>query len=105
MEWIDVPAGTINAAQQRLWVALGDSADIVAYNIINNQGYLDLVARILLRGTAPQALAEPPKPSLTFLKKTALGSTSVTAYGLGQRLTIAQMLRARLEVTPHTPTK
>jgi len=43
------------------------------------------------------------KPTLIFLKKTALGSTSITTYGLGQRLTIAQMLRARLKLADDVP--
>lgn len=37
------------------------------------------------------------KPTLIFRKKTMLGSTSVTVYGLGKRLTIAHMLRALLK--------
>ncbi len=54
------------------------------------------------------ALREKPKPTeqeptLTFFKKTALGSTSVTTYDLGKRLMIAQMLRALMKIADDAP--
>ncbi|MBI5645182.1 hypothetical protein HY970_03725 [Candidatus Kaiserbacteria bacterium] len=51
----------------------------------------------LLAGLAlmPKVPAPPivKKPMLVFIKETALGSSSVTVYGLGKRLAIAEMLR------------
>lgn len=49
----------------------------------------------------PKSIVE--KPTLTVVKQTMLGSTSVTTYGLGKRLTIAQMLRALMKLADDAP--
>lgn len=64
MKWTDVPAGIINAAQQRLWVALGDAADVVANNIVENPSYLDSVARVLMSGVAVKEEPKVEQPKL-----------------------------------------
>lgn len=48
-EWRDVPAGVINAAQQRLWVALGNRAGEVAYRINTDQTFVQTLARLAIR--------------------------------------------------------
>ena len=40
MKWTDVPAGVINAAQQRFWVAVGDSADEIADKMCKDPDFL-----------------------------------------------------------------
>lgn len=44
MKWTDLPAGTINAATQRFWVALGDEADLVADLMKNKEDFASKVA-------------------------------------------------------------
>jgi len=48
--WAEVPAGDINAATQRLWCAVGDSADEVATRIIRDPAFLALIARMMING-------------------------------------------------------
>lgn len=105
MKWSDVPAGIINAAQQRLWGALGEAADVVANNIVENPRYLDSVAAILTSGvaSAQSETAEVKKPTLIFRKQTLLGSTPVSVYGLGKRLTFAQMFCALMNLADDAP--
>lgn len=43
------------------------------------------------------------KPMLILRKQTMLGSTSVTVYGLGKRLMIAQMLRTLMKLADDAP--
>lgn len=48
MNWTKVPAGEINAANQRLWGALGDSADKVATRINTDPAFVEGIARWML---------------------------------------------------------
>ena len=62
---------------------------------------------MLARGEAEVAVkaktvAVVKKPTLIFIKQTLLGTTQVTVYGLGKRLTIAQMLCAGMKLAPGT---
>ncbi len=43
--WTEVPAGTLNAATQRFWVALGNNAETVANQINTKPGFVDKLAR------------------------------------------------------------
>ena len=74
---------------------------------LNDLGARSNLAEFLKAG-CPTFVAPPEpvvenKPKLIFHKKTLLGSTSITTYGLGERLTIAQMLRAFLTPAPDVP--
>ena len=44
MKWTDIPHGTITAAEQRLWVAIGDNADVVATRINTDPGFVTRLA-------------------------------------------------------------
>jgi len=48
--WTQVPAGDINAANQRLWVAIGDNADEVATRINTDPGFVTNIARFMVNG-------------------------------------------------------
>ena len=50
MNWTDVSAGTINAATQRFWVALGDEADLVANRMKNDSDFVSQVALFARNG-------------------------------------------------------
>jgi hypothetical protein len=50
MKWTEVPAGGINAANQRLWVALGDKADEVAARINTDPAFVENIARLMVNG-------------------------------------------------------
>lgn len=49
--WTQVPAGDINAANQRLWVAVGDNADEVATRINTDPTFVANIARFLVNGS------------------------------------------------------
>lgn len=48
--WTQVPAGDINAANQRLWVAIGDNADEVAARINTDPAFVANIARLMVNG-------------------------------------------------------
>ncbi len=48
--WTQVLAGEINAANQRLWVALGDNADDVATRINTDPAFVANMARLMVNG-------------------------------------------------------
>jgi len=48
--WTQVPAGDINAANQRLWVAIGDNAEEVATRINNDPAFVANIARLMVNG-------------------------------------------------------
>ena len=48
--WTQVPAGDINAANQRLWVAVGDNADEVATRINSDPAFVANIARLMVNG-------------------------------------------------------
>ena len=48
--WIQVPAGDINDANQRLWVALGDNAEEVAARINTDTAFVANIARLMVNG-------------------------------------------------------
>jgi hypothetical protein len=48
--WTQVPAGDINAANQRLWVAIGDNADEVAARINADPTFVANIARLMVNG-------------------------------------------------------
>lgn len=48
--WTQVPAGDINAANQRLWVAIGDNADEVATRINSDPAFVANIARLMVNG-------------------------------------------------------
>jgi len=48
MKWAEIPAGDKTGAEQRFWVALGDSAGKVATTINTNPLFMDNVARFIL---------------------------------------------------------
>lgn len=48
--WTLVPAGEINGAQQRIWVALGDKADEVATRINTDPAFVANIARLMVNG-------------------------------------------------------
>ena len=50
MKWTQVPAGDINAANQRLWVAVGDSADEVAARINTDPEFVASITQLLING-------------------------------------------------------
>lgn len=49
-KWTQVPAGDINAANQRLWVAIGDNAEEVATRINTNPAFVANIARLMVNG-------------------------------------------------------
>lgn len=49
-KWTDIQAGTINAAEQRLWVALGENAGDVATRMNNDPAFVTNVARFMVNG-------------------------------------------------------
>lgn len=60
MNWTDVPAGIINAAQQRLLVALGEHADSVADRINADPAFVNALARFARNGgSEPSGLITP----------------------------------------------
>ena len=48
--WTQVPAGDINAANQRLWVAIGDNAEEVAARINTDPAFVANIARLMVNG-------------------------------------------------------
>jgi len=48
--WTQVPAGDINAANQRLWVAIGDNADEVAARINTDPAFVANIAQLMVNG-------------------------------------------------------
>ena len=48
--WTLVPAGDINAANQRIWTALGDNADTVASRINTDPKFVTNIARLMVNG-------------------------------------------------------
>jgi len=48
--WTQVPAGDINAANQRLWVAIGDNAEEVATRINTDPAFVANIARLMVKG-------------------------------------------------------
>lgn len=48
--WTQVPAGDINAANQRLWVAIGDNAEEVASRINTDPAFVANIARLMVNG-------------------------------------------------------
>ena len=48
--WTETPAGIINAAEQRLWVALGENADEVATRINTDPAFVANIARLMVNG-------------------------------------------------------
>ena len=48
--WTQVPAGDINAANQRLWVAVGENADEVATRINTDHLFVANIARFMVNG-------------------------------------------------------
>jgi hypothetical protein len=50
MKWTDIPAGTLRAAEQRLWVAFGDDAETVAERINTDPAYLTNIVRTMIHG-------------------------------------------------------
>ena len=48
--WTQVPAGEINGAQQRLWVAIGDNADEVVTRINTDPAFVANIARLMVNG-------------------------------------------------------
>lgn len=48
--WTQVPAGDINAANQRLWVAIGDNAEEVAARINTDPTFVANIARLMVNG-------------------------------------------------------
>ena len=46
--WTQVPAGDINAANQRLWVAIGDNAEEVATRINTDPAFVANIARLMV---------------------------------------------------------
>jgi hypothetical protein len=48
--WTQVPAGDINAASQRLWVAVGENADEVATRINTDPLFVANIARFMVNG-------------------------------------------------------
>ena len=94
MDWTEVKAGVINAAQQRFWLALGNSADAVANRMNSDAVFLDSVAKFAISGSVPIPTEAPkPAPTLIFIKETMLGSTRVVVYDLGDNLSFPQMCR------------
>ena len=74
---------------------------------LNDLGARSNLAEFLKAG-CPTFVAPPEpvvenKPKLIFHKKTLLGSTSITTYGLGKQLMIAQMLRALMKLADDAP--
>ncbi len=49
-KWTQVPHGDINAASQRLWVAVGDNADEVAARINTDPTFVANIARLMVNG-------------------------------------------------------
>jgi len=49
--WTQVPAGDINAANQRLWVAIGDNAEEVATRINTDPAFVANIARLMVNGS------------------------------------------------------
>jgi len=47
--WSEIPAGELNAASQRLWVALGENAQKVVTRINNVPGFVDTIAQFALK--------------------------------------------------------
>ena len=50
MKWTDIPAGTIKAAEQRFWVAIGDKAEEVAVRINTDPAFVANIARLMING-------------------------------------------------------
>jgi hypothetical protein len=50
VKWNEVSAGEINAATQRLWVALGDNADVVVARINGDPDFVANIARLMVNG-------------------------------------------------------
>ncbi len=48
--WTQVPAGDINAANQRLWGAIGDNAEEVAARINTDPAFVANIARLMVNG-------------------------------------------------------
>lgn len=48
--WTQVPAGDINAANQRLWVAIGDNAEEVATRINTDPAFVANIAQLMVNG-------------------------------------------------------
>ncbi len=48
--WTQVPAGDINAANQRLWGAIGDNAEEVASRINTDPTFVANIARLMING-------------------------------------------------------
>ncbi len=58
MNWTAIPAGTINAAEQRLWVALGENADMVAAHINANPEFAQNLARFAINSVYKPSLSQ-----------------------------------------------
>src|SRR3989344_6029384 len=50
MKWTQVPAGDINAANQRLWAAIGDNAEEVAARINADSAFVANITRLMVNG-------------------------------------------------------
>jgi hypothetical protein len=50
MKWTEIPAGTVKAAEQRLWVAIGDNAEEVATRINTDPAFVANIARLMVNG-------------------------------------------------------
>ena len=77
MKWTETGAGTIHAAEQRFWVAVGDNADVVAERMTNGAGFLDSMAQFAVRGG--------PQPSMSVARAREIMGTNVFGVEEGMR--------------------
>ena len=56
--WIQVPAGDINAANQRLWGALGNNADEVAARINTDPEFVKAAAQFMINGRLEPSMSQ-----------------------------------------------
>jgi len=58
MKHAEVPSGTIKAAEQRIWVALGDSAKKVATRINTDPAFVANIARIMVNAPGERSTSQ-----------------------------------------------
>ncbi|MDP2651797.1 MAG: hypothetical protein Q8O94_01540 [bacterium] len=59
MEWTKMGAGDVKAAEQRLWLAFGDNADMIAERIKTDQDYVDKIAAFAVKEADDLAWLRP----------------------------------------------
>lgn len=80
MKWTEIPAGELNAANQRLWGSLGDDADYVASAISNNPDLVNKLTEVILATSYNYKISKAEKNAKRIMGKNFLGIREAIKY-------------------------